>query len=201
MKTSARVNESQASGYELLSLLLCKLCLCVWWMCLPAWLFTALPNWIPDVILKSFWWVWLSKANRETFFKAPLGVLLTLACFHINGQLPLVSDSRCINWPGPRCSLLNACSPAGCYCQATHKTNEVTLFPVSAFLSPPLMFVEVGEFQPCVSICLHAALSLAYAAKHIEWMHAHEEHHPKYLEHVRSCNVFGCFMSTGSLNL
>lgn len=95
MKTSARVNESKASGYELLSLLLllCKLCMCVWWMCLPAWLFTALPNWIPDVILKSFWWVWLYKANRETFCKAPFG------------QLPLVSDSCCINWPGPRCSL------------------------------------------------------------------------------------------------
>lgn len=37
-----------------------------------------------------------------------------------------------------------ACEPAGCSCQTRHEANEVTLFPVSAFLSPPCLWEGGG---------------------------------------------------------
>lgn len=37
--------------------------------------------------------------------------------------------------------------PAGCSCQTRHEANEVTLFPVSAFLSPPCVLREGGGLQ------------------------------------------------------
>lgn len=67
---------------------------------LPVWLFTALPNWIPDVILWCSLRAWLCKANTE---KTKQKVSLR-CCPHSNlvsykRRLPPVADGCCINWP------------------------------------------------------------------------------------------------------
>lgn len=67
---------------------------------LPVWLFTALPNWIPDVILWCSLRAWLSKPNTEkTKQKVSLRCCPHSGLVSYKRRLPPVADGCCINWP------------------------------------------------------------------------------------------------------
>lgn len=106
-------------------------------------------------------------------------------------------------------SVHKPCQPAGCQCQTRHGANEVTLFPVSAFLSPPCvcgsgtasalcsnMFTLCNiDCTCCKTLCEHMHvkkyLSLVTCLNGLQWL--------KVKLHT-NCDVYVCSGCRGCFN-